>query len=118
MVDFRSNRMKSAEGGGIARRAWDSYANAVKKVTTPILLPVLRPYTSATVVDLFGFWVVWHLHGGFEGLQQLGMSRPAIFRRVSMFRQAFGEHPDTFEMPGVILNRDAYWAAAKKPPAK
>ena len=31
VVDFRSDRMESPEGRGIARRAWDSYAGAVEQ---------------------------------------------------------------------------------------
>ena len=30
MTDFRSDRMESPEGKGIARRAWDAYASAVE----------------------------------------------------------------------------------------
>ena len=30
MPDFRSDRMESPEGKGIARRAWDAYAGAMR----------------------------------------------------------------------------------------
>jgi hypothetical protein len=35
VVDFRSDRMETPEGRGKARQAWDAYAGAVTKVTTP-----------------------------------------------------------------------------------
>ncbi len=65
-------------------------------------------------VDLFGFWLVWHLEGGFEGLRQAGMSRSAIYRRVRLFRKAFHAHPDEFEMPGVTLDLKAYQEGATR----
>ena len=119
MTDFRSDRMETPEGKGIARRAWDGYAGAVGKVATPALKPLVHMYAAGSMVDLVGFWVVWHLEGGFEGLQRMGMSRASIYRRIKLFRVAFGAHPDEFEMPGVTLDLVAFrdgWAAiaAKK----
>jgi hypothetical protein len=109
--------MESPEGKGIARRAWDGYANAVNKVAAPALKPVLGPlvrrYAAGSIVDLVGFWALWHLEGGFEGLQRMGMSRASIYRRVKLFRIAFGAHPDEFEMPGIRLDLGAFregWA--------
>ena len=120
VADFRSDRMESPEGRGKARRAWDSYANAVGKVTGPALKPVLGPfvrrYAAGSIVDLVGFWAVWHLEGGFEGLQRLGMSRASIYRRIKLFRVAFGAHPDEFEMPGITLDLVEFregWEAKK-----
>ncbi|MFM9919149.1 hypothetical protein [Lacisediminihabitans sp. H27-G8] len=59
--------------------------------------------------DLFGFWLLWRLVGGFEGLQQnLGMSRSSVYRRISQFRASFGEHPDVYEFPGVTVDVEAF----------
>lgn len=116
MVDFRSERMESPEGRGIARRAWESYAGAVTRVTTPALRPLVKMYAAGSIVDLVGFWAVWHLEGGFEGLQRMGMSRASIYRRIKLFRIAFGAHPDEFEMPGITLDLVAFregWAKKK-----
>ena len=121
MVDFRSDRMESPEGRGIARRAWDGYTGAIGKVTTPVLAPLVRLYAAGSVVDLVGFWAVWHLEGGFEGLQRMGMSRASIYRRVKLFRIAFGAHPDEFVMPGVKVDLEDYragWAAWSKAKAE
>ena len=119
MVDFRSERMESPEGRGFARRAWDAYAKAVGKVTTPVLRPWVEMYAAGSIADLIGFWAVWHLEGGFEGLQRMGMSRASIYRRVKLFRIAFGAHPDEFVMPGIKLDLNDFrdgWAkhAAEK----
>jgi hypothetical protein len=119
--DFRSNRMESPEGYGIARRAWEGYTGAMGKVTTPVLRPLVRLYAAGSIVDLVGFWAVWHLEGGFEGLQRMGMSRASIYRRVKLFRIAFGAHPDEFVMPGVKVDLEDYragWAAWHKAKAK
>ena len=125
VVDFRSERMESPEGRGIARRAWDAYARGVERVAAPVLRPALRPlvhmYAAGSIVDLVGFWAVWHLEGGFEGLQNLGMSRASIYRRIKLFRIAFGAHPDEFEMPGIKLDLVDFregWAAIKEAKAK
>lgn len=124
MTDFRSERMETPEGRGVARRAWDAYAGAVGKVTTPALRPFVQMYAAGSIVDLIGFWAVWHLEGGFEGLQRMGMSRASIYRRIKLFRIAFGAHPDEFEMPGIKLDlvdfRDGWAAieAAKRAAAK
>jgi hypothetical protein len=109
--DFRSEPMESAEGKGVARRAWDAYARGVNRVGMPLVQPVIRRWSATQATDLIGFWVVWQLHGGFEGLEQLGMNRATIFRRIKRFRTAYGVHPDEFSVPGVKLNPRAYWDA-------
>jgi hypothetical protein len=108
VVDFRTDRMESPEGRGIARRAWDKYVGAVEKVSTPALRPFVLMYAAGSIVDLVGFWAVWHLEGGFEGLRGMGMSRASIYRRVKLFRIAFGAHPDEFVMPGITLDLAAH----------
>ena len=108
--------MESPEGKGIARRAWGAYAGAVGKVATPVLRPAVHMYAAGSMVDLVGFWVVWHLEGGFEGLRAMGMSRASIYRRIKLFRIAFDAHPDEFVMPGITLDLAAHregWAAIK-----
>ena len=114
VVDFRSDRMDSPEGRGNARRLWEGYVGAVGKVTTPAIRPLVRKYAAGSIVDLIGFWAVWHLEGGFEGLLRMGMSRASIYRKIKLFRIAFGAHPDEYEMPGISLDLVAFregWAA-------
>lgn len=112
MTDFRSDPMPSAEGRGRARAAWDAYARTTNRVLAPVLEPLAGPaiksYSAGAVSDLIGFWVMWHLYGGFDGLRELGMSRASIFRKVSTFRKIFKVHPDEFELPGVSLDVAVY----------
>lgn len=112
MTDFRSNRMDSPEGRGIARRTWDAYAKTVTRLAGPAVEPLAKRLAAPAAVDLVGFWVVWHLHGGFEGLSRLGMSRASIYRRIKLFRSSFGVHPDEYELPGVSLDIAAYYAGS------
>lgn len=120
--DYRSERSESNEGKGIARKAWDSYAATMTKHVSPIISPVLDPVIEPAakamardwIGDLMGFWMLWHLYGGFEGLERLGFHRATIFRKVKRFRSVFGAHPDEFEFPGITLDPAVYWAAPGK----
>jgi hypothetical protein len=116
--DYRSDPSASPEGAGRARRAWDAYARTVNRTigpsVAPILKPVAEPIGRQVVEDLIGFWVMWHLYGGFEGLEKFGMHRTTIWRKVARFRDIIGEHPDTYEMPGVKVDAKAYWESDQK----
>lgn len=126
MSDFRSQRMPSPDGEGIAKgrveRAWDAYVNAVRPLTRPLekyVTPIAEPLARGATFDLVGFWFVWHTCGGFEGMQeQLHMSRSAIYRRISMFRRVFGEHPDVYRFPGVTIDLEAALAQHGAPAGK
>lgn len=112
MTDTRAKRSPSPDGQGIAKRAWDAYVAAVRPISDPlakVLVPLLLPVARGATFDLLGFWVSWHLLGGYEGLQKhLGMSRSAVYRRITAFRKAFGEHPDVYRFPGITLDVDAF----------
>jgi hypothetical protein len=114
MPDYRSDPMPSAEGEGNARsrwqQAWDAYTRTVAKV--PGVEPTARWEAGRITEDLLGFWLMWHLEGGFEGLRRLGMSRSAVYRRISVFRRVFGAHPDAYELPGVSIDVAAYLRAS------
>lgn len=114
MPDFRSQRMPSPDGLGKAKgkwqRAWDAYANAVNSAALPLLKPAIRPLVRVMTFDTMGFWLAWQLEGGFEGVQKAtGMSRSAMFRRIAIFRNATGKHPDEFQIPGVEIKLEEYW---------
>ena len=111
--DYRSDRL-GPEGRGHARRAWEAYSKGVRKVSEPILVPAGNVVAREWILDLLGFWMLWHLYGGFEGLERFGFHRSTIYRKVSRFRQTFGAHPDEYEFPGVTIDPKAYWTAAKK----
>lgn len=116
MTDFRAQRMPTPEGHGIARSrwhsAWDAYVRTVNKVAGPVMDPVIDPavrkIAGKMTADAVGFWLMWHLEGGFEGLQRLGMSRSGIYRRINNFRRIMKAHPDEFEFPGVTIDLQTY----------
>ena len=76
------------------------------------LHPLVRWMAAPALLDLMGFWVMWHLRGGFEGLRATGLSRSSIYRRVRLFRTAIGMHPDEFVFPGIKLDLEEYQARA------
>lgn len=107
--------MPTPEGEGNARdsyeRAFDAYFAANKAVNKrlfgafPELRTLFRGQTNAKLFDLFGFWLMWRILGGFEGMQKyLGVSRSGMFRRIAAFRAVFGEHPDVYEFPGITID--------------
>jgi len=114
VADFRSDRSDSPEGKGRARRAWDAYAKRVNAVGLPVLEPAIERMAKSMTVDLLGFWMAWHLYGGFEGLVEFGMHPSTVWRKVKRFRLTFGAHPDEFTFPGVAIDARAYWDAARK----
>lgn len=116
MSEVRAKRSPSPDGQGIAKgrfeRAWDAYEGAVRPFTDPIakrLTPLLLPLARGATFDLLGFWVSWHMLGGYEGMQEhLGMSRSAVYRRITLFRKVFGEHPDVYRFQGITLDVEAF----------
>ena len=116
--DFRSDPYETNEGRGIARRAWDAYAKAVNDKFGPTLHPLIQPAAATVartmVADLIGFWTIWHLHGGFQGMEDFGYSRATIYRKIKRFRRVFGQHPDEFTLVGVTLDPEAYWAEVER----
>ena len=87
-------------------------------VAGPVTNPLAKRVGAASAVDLMGFWLVWQTEGGFEGLRRLGMSRSAIYRRITLFRKFMGIHPDEYEMPGVTIDVTAYLAGTGIPAKK
>jgi hypothetical protein len=108
--DVADETPESAQGKGLARRAWDSYDRAMREALTP----VFRPVAVNAAADAMGFWLVWQLHGGFEGLRELGMARRTIYWNVKKFRAAYGVHPDEFECPGVTIDLEQYRSGKKR----
>lgn len=107
--------MPSPEGEGRAKaateQAWDAYYKMNRAINKPLLDAVpqvrtaLRGWAGGKLVDLIGFWVLWHLCGGFDGVKSAtGLSRTSIYRRISLFRQVFGEHPDVYEFSGIDID--------------
>jgi hypothetical protein len=110
--------METPEGMGRARRLWDGYVGVIEKriypSVAPFIEPALQPVGRQVVEDLIGFWVLWHLYGGFEGLERFGMHPSTIWRKVARFRKITGQHPDEFVMPGIAIDPKAYWESGGK----
>jgi hypothetical protein len=115
--DFRSDPMDTPEGQGIAKKAWNAYVKAVDRRVPPFVKTKIEaaglPLGTQIVEDMIGFWVMWHLYGGFEGLEEFGMHKSTIWRKVARFRKMTGSHPDTYQMPGIEIDAKAYWAGAQ-----
>jgi hypothetical protein len=110
--DYRSDPMDSPEGKGKARAAWEAYVRTVNRHAPPPVKAYNRSIASKQVSELVGFWVMWHLYGGFEGMvERVGMHPTTVWRKVKKFRTTFKAHPDVFEMPGITIDPAAYWAA-------
>ena len=114
MPDFRSHRMPTPDGLGNAKgkwhSAWDAYSNAVNRAALPLLAPAIRSIARTLAFDSMGFWLTWQLEGGFEGVKKAtGMSRSAMYRRIALFRQATGKHPDEYSIPGVQIDLAEYF---------
>ena len=109
MVDFRSDPSESAEGKGLARRAWDAYAQRVNQITSPTLDPVAEAWARKLTEELVGFWVMWHVLGGFEGLERYGMHKTTIWRKVKKFRMILGQHPDEYKFQGITIEPTKVW---------
>ncbi|HLA82144.1 MAG TPA: hypothetical protein VJP78_11105 [Thermoleophilia bacterium] len=107
--DLRKQRSESSEGKGLARRAWDRYAEAANSVRPGWVDDAVKRLAGRWTADLMGFWMSWHLHGGFEGLERAGWHRATIYRKLKRFRTVFKVHPDAYKVVGVTLDHQAFW---------
>jgi len=114
VTDFRSDPSTSRDGQGVAKRAWEAYSRAANRVAAPIAQPLVESWSVGKVSDLLGFWLMWHLEGGFDGMRRQGMAERTIYRKIGEFRKFFGEHPDEFVLPGVAVDVRAYVASGEK----
>ena len=99
--------MESPEGRGIARRAWDAYVKKSNQIAGPLLEPLIRPaaktVSRAVMFDLYGFWLAWHLEGGFEGMRKSGMGRELGEEGLDAFRETKHVHLD------YVPEKKSYW---------
>ncbi len=121
--DYRGDKSESTEGRGIAVERWGGFhyslpeevvAEAFSDLGRSIddLDPEIRDDIASDAVErseLIGFWVAWHLAGGFANLERGGWHRATIYRKVGRFRAAFGVHPDEFAFPWVDLDLRTAW---------
>ena len=86
---------RTPEGKGYApARLGRLQPQASKSVALPVMEPSIKRLARSMTVDLLGFWLAWHLYGGFEGLVEMGMHPSTVWRKVPALPLAFGQHPD------------------------
>ena len=107
--DLRKQRSESSEGTGRARRAWEAYARAVNRARPAAVDRAVQRLAKSWTEELLGFWLCWHLYGGFEGLERAGWERRTIYRRLKKFRLVFKKHPDEYGVVGVDVDPKAFW---------
>ena len=59
--------------------------------------------------ELLGFYLAWHLAGGFANLQEAGWHRATLHRKIRRFRDHFGQHPDELFFPWLRLDLEKSW---------
>jgi hypothetical protein len=96
------------EGRGVAEVGFKAAVEKLALRAAIPMEPLLRRVALGSVQDLIGFWALWHLEGGSAGLERLGMPRSTIYRKVNLFRESFGVHPDVFAFPGLTVNPEMY----------
>lgn len=135
LSDFRSDKMDSLEGYGIARARWKAWhADVPEDVYIDIYFArqeagwpdqmsaeelqenpppdeFYEEIAARAVEDseLLGFYIAWHLTGGFAKLQDAGWHRATIHRKIRRFRSRYGVHPDEFRLPWMKLDLVKAW---------
>lgn len=133
--DYRSDKMNSLEGLGNARARWTSFHDSVPDDVWEDIYEAEQHMTSGARVvdvpeddidvpaevvaelgsdvleeaDLLGFYLAWHLAGGFANLQRAGWHRATIHRKIRRFRSRFGQHPDELFFSWMRLDLDKVW---------
>ena len=125
--DFRADKSDSVEGAGKATARWHAYHGALDEDVLAEAFPMqtiekiteeLPDFVRDDIAEdameqseLIGFWVAWHMAGGFAALEDGGWHRATIFRKVRRFRARYGLHPDEYSFPWIKLDLDGAWAA-------
>jgi len=127
--DFRAEAMDTPEGRGIARGRYDDFMDRNLEDLVAQSIEWDNPPASADLDDTsydvliadavaeaakeeseaIGFWVAWHLAGGFAQLEAAGWHRATLYRRLHRFRIRYGQHPDEYVFPYIKLNFKRYW---------
>ena len=122
--DFRADKSESTEGQRVAAGRWGGFHYKLSEdvvaeaYSTPgqsmeELPSDVRDDIASDALErseLIGFWVAWHLAGGFANLERGGWHRATIYRKVHRFRAAFGAHPDEYVFPWIELDLKSAWA--------
>ncbi len=121
-TDFRSAKMESLEGEGLARGRWQTFHERIderlldaaqdgRREISELPEEATENLAPSAVerAELAAFWMAWHLAGGFAGLQREGHDRSTIFRKVKRFRNVMGEHPDVYRFTWLKVDFAQAW---------
>lgn len=107
--DLRKERMDTPEGLGRARRVWTGWSESVGLERPAAWDRAFARVGEKHMMGMFGFWMTWHLFGGFEGMRRAGWSRATIYRHLKRFRTEMGVHPDEYQLNGVDIQPAVFW---------
>ena len=126
--DYRANKMSTLEGQGVAADRWGTFLNdELEDIAEDAMAKGPLPPAKDRIEDLdddiqsdiaewahrraelMGFWLAWHLAGGFRRLEVGGWHRATIFRKVRQFRDTFGTHPDEATFDWITLDLRKVW---------
>jgi hypothetical protein len=126
--DYRAEKMSTLEGQGRAALLWETFLDdelegiaedAMAKGPLPPAKDRLEDLDEDIRFDiaewahqraeLMGFWLAWHLAGGFRQLELGGWHRATIFRKIRQFRDEFGAHPDEATFDWITLDLRKIW---------
>ena len=127
-IKSETHRPPSAEGDGVARArranfvdglpddlvdAFDLQVGRSNRVLRDLPADVQKQVSSEAkeYSEMIGFWVVWHLAGGFSELERWGWHRATIYRKLKRFEKQFGSHPDKHDFEWITLDLDKAWWA-------
>ena len=124
--DFRTDKSESIEGARRAAGRLGAYLDSLDEDTLAEAFPMqqldrIEEYDELVrddiaedareQADLIGFWVAWHMSGGFAALEDSGWHRATLFRKIRRFRTRYGAHPDEYVFPFIRLDCEKAWAA-------
>lgn len=122
--DYRTDKSESVEGHGLAASRRHAYVYSLDENFLAENLSSSRAKTIEDFTDtvrddiaedaleeseLIGFWVAWHLAGGFANLERGGWHRATVFRKIKAFRNRFGDHPDDHRFSWLRLDLEKAW---------
>ncbi len=121
--DYRQEKSGSIEGFGRAASRWAAFYDHLDEDVLVEAYPgrgTEKEELTAVVLDdiaeqalqeseLIGFWVAWHLAGGFANLERGGWHRATVFRKLKEFRTRFGVHPDDYRFEWITLDLERAW---------
>lgn len=113
-IDFRTRRSSSPEGSGNAYRSVEDLHAERRRFHEPDIDVATAIASSGLDHELIGFWVMWHLTGGFDALVRFGMHPATVWRKVRRFRTVTGQHPDDCEFDGIALDAAGFLDAIER----